>query len=580
MSSRESTSAPDSSKSGQPSPAVNSRPWLLSGLRIVASTTLLSRVLGMFRDMATARLFGISPVMDAFAIAFRIPNLARRLFGEGALSASFLPVFTREWERGKDGHPWQLASAVFSLMSVVLIALVLVGEGVLAASAYWYGQDPHTRLLLGLTAVMLPYALFICLAAQVTAVLHALGEFAVPSMVPVVLNLCLLATIYFVDPLFEPHREQQAYALAVCVLIAGVLQLALQWPALRKRGFRFTTQWQHARDGVREIIRAVIPVTLGLSITQINTLLDSVIAWIFSGPAGTAEGVNTFIPWLSWLGNFHFPLEAGAVSTLYYGERLYQLPVGVFGVALGTVLFPLLSRHAARGDFVKLREDVGLSLRLALAIGVPASAGLMVMALPITRLLFEHGSFLERDAERTAAMIVAYGAAVWADCSIPLLYRAFYAMGERQAAMKVGMRIVALDLLLNVTLIWPLAERGLAWSTAITAVVHVGMLVWLLQKRVGALQWGLLIRTSGKVIAGTAAMSGACLLTIRLIPQFPGLQGEILAVAAPVLAGIAVYLLFAFVLRLDEVWMLLRREKSSVSTAEDAALMNDELVED
>jgi putative peptidoglycan lipid II flippase len=549
-------------------------------LRIVASTTLLSRFLGMFRDIATARLFGVSPVMDAFAIAFRIPNLARRLFGEGALSASFLPVFAREWERGTDGRPWQLASAVFSLLSIVLIVLVLLGELAIAVGTVWYGQDPHTRLLLGLTAVMLPYALFICLAAQVTAVLHALGEFAIPSLVPVVLNLCLLATIYFVDPLFEPHRDQQAYALAACVLVAGVFQLGLQWPALRKRGFRFTLQWQEAREGVREIVRAVIPVTLGLSITQINTLLDSVIAWIFSGSAKAANGINELIPWLSWLGNIRYPLEQGAVSTLYYGERLYQLPVGVFGIALGTVLLPLLSRHAARGDLAKLREDVGLSLRLALIIGVPASLGLMVMALPITRLLFEHGSFVERDAQRTAAMIVAYGAAVWADCSIPLLYRAFYALGERQVAVRIGIRIVLLDLLLNVSLIWPLAERGLAWSTAITATVHVGFVVWLLQKRIGRLEWAVLLRTMAKVIAGTAAMTGVCLAVSHVLPEPRGLTSKIIGVAAPVMAGIVTYFAVAYLLKLDELWMLIRREKSSAPASENAALLNDDVVDD
>lgn len=518
----------------------------------------------MFRDMATAWLFGLTPVMDAFAIAFRIPNLARRLFGEGALSAAFLPVFAREWEQaGSEGEsarrPWQLASAVFCLLSIVLTILVLLGEGGLALWAWFYGADPQTRLLVGLTAVMLPYALFICLAAQVTAVLHALGEFTISSLVPVVLNLCLLGTIFFVDPLFEPHREQQAYALAVCVLIAGVLQVGLQWPVLVRRGFRLTTDWQPVRDSVREIARAVIPVTLGLSITQINTLMDSLIAWTFSRPVEAAA--NAVIPWLTWLGQIRYPLDPGAVSTLYYGERLYQFPVGVFGVALGTVLFPLLSRHAARGDMARLREDLGLSLKLAFVIGIPASVGLIVTATPVARLLFEHGQFQELDSQRTAAMIAAYGAAVWAYCAIPLLYRAFYALGERQAPVKIGMKIVLLDFLLNLSLIWFLAERGLAWSTAITAAVHVGLLIWLLQQRVGHLEWGELLKTIGKVLIASAAMATVCWLISRFVPSFTGVKGKVLAVASPVIGGLAIYFLLAHLLHLDELWMLFRRER-------------------
>lgn len=555
---------------------VHSRSWLLASLRIVASTTLLSRILGMFRDMATAWLFGLSPVMDAFAIAFRIPNLARRLFGEGALSAAFLPVFARELEQAgatgaeTAGKPWQLASAIFALLSATLTALVLVGEGILVFWAWLHGADPQTRLLLGLTAVMLPYALLICLAAQVTAVLHALGEFTVPSLVPVVLNVCLLGTIFFVDPLFEPHREQQAYALAVCVLIAGILQLGLQWPALVRHGFRFTTHWQPVRAGVREIVRAVIPVTLGLSITQINTLLDSLIAWTFSRPVDAKAGAGAVIPWLSWLGQIHYPLDPGAVSTLYYGERLYQFPVGVFGVALGTVLFPLLSRHAARGDLTRLRADLGLSLKLALVIGIPASAGLIVTATPVARLLFEHGEFQQSDSQRTAAMIAAYGAAVWAYCAIPLLYRAFYALGERQAPVRIGIKVVSLDFLLNVTLIWFLAERGLAWSTAITAAVHVALLVWLLQKLVGHLDWNELLKTIGKVLLATAAMVGACLLASKYVPDSLGLTPrievlarKIVGVTAPVAAGLATYFLMAYLLGLDALWMLFRRESPS-----------------
>src|SRR5579872_1879198 len=226
---------------------------LFSSLRIVASSTLASRVLGMFREVASARLFGLSPVWDAFSFAFLIPNLARSLFGEGALTAAFLPVFARQLEAGsgeKDGFPqsaWQLASAVFALLAAVLTALVLLGEVGLWGLGFLFAGHADTQLVLGLTAVMLPYSLLICLAAQVTAVLHALGHFTWPALVPVVLNICWIASVWLVDPLFDPNRVAQIYALAVCIVVAGVFQLALQLPTLRGFGYRFDRRWRDVR---------------------------------------------------------------------------------------------------------------------------------------------------------------------------------------------------------------------------------------------------------------------------------------------------------------------------------------------
>ena len=481
-------------------------PRLFSGLRVVVSSTLVSRILGMFREIASGSLFGVGSTWDAFSIAFMIPNLARRLFGEGALSATFLPVFARQLEIDHEpGRPsaWQLASAVFALLAVGLAILVLAGEFILWGLSRAFVGRADLQLLLGLTAVMLPYALLICLAAQVTAVLHALGHFTWPALVPVVLNLFWIASIWLVDPWFEPDRAKQAYALAVCIIIAGVLQLALQYPTLRKLGFRFDRRWQKVRPAVREIVWAMLPVTLGLSITQINTALDKLLAWTLTQPADGLEG------WLSSVG-LAFPLQPGAVSALSYAERMYQFPLGVFGVALGTVLFPLLSRHAARGDFDRVRDDLSLGLRLVIAIGIPASTGLALVALPLTRLLFQHGQFTADDTARTAAVLVAYSAGVWAYCGIPVLYRGFYAVGERRIPLLLGLAAVGLDLMMNLSLIWPWAERGLAASTALSASAQFACLAWLIQTRVGRLDWQRLAITGAKALLATGAMAAVC----------------------------------------------------------------------
>jgi putative peptidoglycan lipid II flippase len=563
------------------SQTASARGRLFSGLRVVIASTLASRVLGMVRDMATATLFGVGPVMDAFSIAFRIPNLARRLFGEGALSTAFLPVFTRElrspFDRGPDTHPemhgpsthadahemplrvpesaWQLANSVFCLLAVVLGGLVLLGEAGLWLASFVFPEPGPTRLLLGLTAVMLPYALLICLAAQVSAVLHATGQFTRPAMVPLVLNLCWIAGVWLIAPWFKSDHVRQAYALAGCIVLAGCLQLGLQWPALRRLGFRFRWRWNRAQQGFSDVVMAIIPVTLGLSITQINTLFDSMVAWTFSRPNAAGPLMN--LPF-----SLEYPLDAGAVSTLYYGERIYQFPVGVFGVALGTVLFPLLARHAARGEFDRLREDLSLGLRLVLLVGIPASAGLILVASPLTRVVFEHGEFSADDARRTAAMIAAYGAGVWAYCAIPMLYRGFYATGDRTTPVRIGMGAAAIDVVLNLVLIWPFAEQGLAGSTAISAIIHTGWLTWAVQKRVGRLDWGGLRRTLWRTIVATGFMSAACAGTIWLLPDRGSRWTEIAALLGPVAGGIVVYLLAARCLALDEIWLLFRHKRT------------------
>ncbi len=533
-----------------------SLPRIFSGLRIVATSTLASRVLGMVREIASARLFGLSPVWDAFSFAFLIPNLTRSLFGEGALSAAFLPVFAREFENGGDGQrqsAWQLASAVFALLAAVLSGLVLAGEIVLWGLGSLFTGHSDTRLVLGLTAVMLPYALLICLAAQVTAVLHAMGHFTWPALAPVMLNVCWIATIWLVDPLFDPDRVAQIYALAVCINVAGVLQLALQWPTLRKLGFRFDRRWRKIAPAVGEIIRAVLPVAIGLSITQINTLADRLIAWSLTKPVAGAGVLK--LPF-----GLDYPLAPGAVSALYFGERLYQFPLGVFGVALGTVLFPLLSRHAARGEYDRIRDDLSLGLRLVLVIGLPASAGLALVASPLTSVLFQHGHFTGDDAQRTASILVAYSAGIWAYCGIPVLYRGFYAVGERRIPVKVGLAAIVFDAALNLSLIWPLAELGLAASTAISASLQVALLAWLIQRCIGLLDWRRLASTAGKALGATAAMTCGCLAVVRLLPPGTGRLNELIALAVPVAAGIAVYGLAARCLGIEELWLVFRRE--------------------
>ncbi|MEX2113568.1 MAG: murein biosynthesis integral membrane protein MurJ [Pirellulales bacterium] len=531
---------------------------LWSGFWATSLGTLASRVLGLARDVATAALLGLGEagVMDAFVIAFRVPNLLRRIFGEGALAASFLPVFTRQADESPH-RGWQLLSVLFAWLAMLLVALVLVGE---IGCAWWWlraGGGSADAALVGLLAAMLPYLVLIFLAAHAAAALQSLLEFRVPAVAPMILNVCWLAAAWLVAPRFEPDKLAQAYVIAVAVLISGVLQFGVQWAALRRLGFRFDYDWHASRDAFWLVVRTTLPVALGLAVTQLNTLTDSLIAWILSAPEGAAHRI-------AWLGgNVAYPMQTGAAAAIYYGERFYQLPVGILGVAIATVIYPLLSRHAARGAAAELARDLSLGLRLVTFTALPASVGMMLVAEPATRLLFERGAFTAYDAQRAAAMIACYASGVWAYCAIPVLVRGFYAVGHANAPAKLGLVAVAVNLALNLTLIWPLAERGLAVSTAVAAGVQVLLLATTFSSGVHRLPWAELATTFGKCMLATLAMTSAVLAVRFGYPlQFDSSRAQLaLQLLLMIGGGAASYLAAARLLHIPELGLLLRRPR-------------------
>jgi putative peptidoglycan lipid II flippase len=502
---------------------------LIAGAGITGLGTLVSRLLGMVRDMATAALLGLSGsgVMDAFVIAFRIPNLFRRLFGEGALAASYLPVFAAELVRDRRGA-WKMASTGLFWLTVFLTALVLAILVLCGLGRLAFAGMPRVELLLGLVAVMAPYLLFTCLAAQVAATLHALGHFSTPAVAPALLNVCWLAAAWFVAPRFASDQASQAYVLAAAVSISGVLQLAVQFPALGRLGFRFEYDWQAARGALAEVVRAMVPMLLGLAVTQLNTLADSLIAWGLSSAPGGPQTIG----WLG--GSLHYPMRQGAAAAIYYGERLYQFPLGILGMAVATAIFPLLSRHAAHGERDKLGADLTIGLRLVVLLGVPASVGLIVLAEPLARLLFEHGRFTADDTARAARMIACYAAGVWAYCALPVVIRGFYALGDRTTPVRVGAIAVGLNLALNLTLIWPLAEAGLAVATSLSAALQVALLAAVFSRARSPLSWRAVAATTGRTLPAAALMGATGYATLAWLPEQPGLANELARVFLPV----------------------------------------------
>ncbi len=524
------------------------------GIRLVALWTMLSRVLGMVRDVAMAATFGNGWVLDAFTVAFRVPNLVRRLFGEGALTAAFLPAYVRERQQHGDAAGWQLASVVFSALVVGTALLVGLVELLLWSVLAFADPTPATALLLELTAVLLPYVGFVCLAAQVSAVLHAHGRFAVPALLPIVLNVVWIGALWFVVPRYE-SPESRMLAMSVAIVLAGVLQFLATVPTLLALGFRFDLGLSRAGGRLRSLSLAMLPVLAGLALVQLNTLVDGLIAWGFSAPNETVvDGVRVSDP--------NYPLEAGTASALYLGQRMYQFPLGVFGVALGTVLFPLLTRHAERGRLDLVRDDLEYGLRLVVAVGLPASLGLVLLARPITDLLFRHGEFDDFDALQTATAIAAYAVGVWAYSGVHVLQRAFYALDDRVTPVRIGLFAVVLNVALDFVVLWPLGGPGLAYATAAAAVLQVGLLAVAVQWHTGKLSWPDLAGHTFRVLLGTLSMglcTGGTLVALQSLLPGESLFVRATEVAVPTATGIAVYLLAAKLLELDDVFTLLRR---------------------
>jgi len=520
----------------------------------VGSLTLASRLLGLVRDVACAGYFGAGPVWDAFSFAFRVPNLFRRLFGEGALSAAFIPVFTEHLQLKGPGEARRLACVVATAVGAVLLACLLLGEGLLMAIPRLCAIGERWRLTLALSAVLLPYMLFICLAALTGAVLNSLKHFTAPALSPVVLNVYWIAAVVVVGPAVTSETAGRAFVLAVGILAAGVTQLALQLAVLKRKGMGLRPRFEPSHPGLRRTAALMAPVAVGMAAFQVNALLDGVIA----------ISLSSAVPGSSFRlfgADVRYPMVVGANSVLYYGSRLMQFPLGVFGLALATAFFPTFSARAAQKDRPGFSSALGDALGAALFIGLPAGAGLMVLGRPAVELIFERGAFTPQMSARTSLVLAAYGAGVWAYCCQHVLVRAFYALQDSATPARLAAGAVALNLALNLSLIWPLAEAGLAAATALSAAAQTVGLYLILERRAPLTGRRSLLRTLMGSLLATGLMAVVCVWTLQVLPQRPvgdRVLLKLLRLAVPVVAGGAAYIGCAAVLGVPEMKLLMR----------------------
>jgi len=443
--------------------------------------TMLSRVMGLVRDVVVATFLGAGNGADAFFVAFKIPNFLRRLFAEGAFNQAFVPVLSEYSTQRTRQEIRELLNAVAGSLTAILAlitALAMLGAPWLVwVFAPGFGRDPEK---LAMTADMLrltfPYLLLISLTAFSGSVLNTWNRFAVPAFTPVLLNISLIGAALLLMPLME----EPAMALAWGVLIAGAAQLAFQVPFLLRLGLLPTPWPNFAHDGVKRILKLMAPALFGVSVSQINLLLDTVLASL---------------------------LTAGSVSWLYYSDRLVELPLGVFGVAIGTIILPALSKRHAEQSTEHFSAMLDWAIRVVLLLGVPAALALAVLAEPFLITLFHYGAMTDNDIQMAAMSLRAYAFGLVAFMLIKVLAPGFFARQDTKTPVKVGIIAMVANMVFNLLLIWPLAHAGLALATALSAFLNAGLLGYLLyRQKVLIFQpgWG---RYAVQLIGGSALMS-------------------------------------------------------------------------
>ncbi len=503
----------------------------------VGGWTLLSRFAGLARDIVIAHVFGAKATADAFYVAFRIPNLMRRLLAEGAFTMAFVPIYS-EYKRKSPEAARAACDTIFT--ALVMLLLLLVGIGIVAAPwivrlvAYGFADDPTKfALTVSLTRLMFPYLFLVSLMALMMAVLNSWRHFAMPAAAPIFLNLAMIAgAVASTHWLFEP-----IYGLAISVLIGGLLQLAVQVPPLVRRHLlpRLSFAWRH--PSLRQLLRIMIPSVYGGAVYQLNVIMITLLA--------------SFLP-------------TGSVSYLWYADRVTEFPLGIFAIALATVTLPVLADYRNAGDMRNFCKTVNYGLRIALAEAIPSAVGIMVLALPIVRLLFQGGEFSAESAVQTS------GALVYFACGIPFisgvrnLVPAFYALHDPKTPVVIATISLVINGIAAMLLMGPMQHRGLAAAMAISSAAQFGMLMFALRKKVGPLGGRQLLRSLLGSLAAASVMGGAVWGMQRGIALESLMQRWRIMpwLCAAMVLGVAVYAMCLAVLNREEarhLWHMVRR---------------------
>lgn len=505
---------------------------------VVGTATLLSRILGFIRDAVIAWYFGAGFSSDAFIAAFRIPNLLRRLFAEGSLSSAFIPVFTDLIVNKGRGEAFNMARSAFRVLSLMLILTAVAGI-LLAPLIVRFiapGFDAAKfSLTVALTRMMFPYIIFIGMAALCMGILNVLGNFAIPALAPALLNIAIIGSVLFI----APYLPIPVTGLALGVLIGGILQLALQLPALIPKGFHFwkKTRWMH--PGLRRVGSLIPPVILGGAVYQINIVVGTLLGSL---------------------------LPEGSVTYLYFADRLVQFPLGVFAIAAATAVLPSLSRQAAARQIHELQQTFAFALRLVFFISIPAMVGLIVLREPIVALLFQRGEFDAAATQLTALPLLYYSLGLWAFSAVKIVTATFFALQDTRTPVSMAAISIAANIILGIALMGPFAHGGLALATSLASILNLVLLVRALRLKLGSLGWRSITISACRTLLNSVAMGLAVWATSKAI--LPAEQGTLstmlVGVAASIAVGLFVFGIFSYVTKSQELTYVLAEARKGI----------------
>jgi putative peptidoglycan lipid II flippase len=498
--------------------------------KLIGFLTLISRFFGLGREVVAGHYLGTALVGSAFTVAFVVPNLFRKLFGEGALSAAFIPLYSQTVKNDSTQQANDFAAAAVNLLCAMLVGLTVVGEAIIWGILIFSGDfRPDRVLTLKLTAIMLPYVLLICGGAFLSAILQVHHRFGPPAAAPIILNACHIIVLLTGARILSlnPHLSSDAnvakqtmlaYWLAFFVLVAGIMQVGVLLPSLRKTGFRFKFVPHFWTPAIKKMMVLSLPVAMGAGVLQLSVFLDKGIAMaLMQGPDRSGRLVTRFE---AFGHSVRFPMEEGAPRRLDLAQYLYQFPLGIFAIALATAIFPGLSADALDKDRKKFRDVLRHGIEASLWEGLPASVGLILVAEPAVRLLFQHGEIDAHQAELIARSTIVYAGAIWAFSLLQIINRAYYAIHDTLTPVVMAVVNILINLIVEIPLLWWMGESGMAVGTVVSFAVQALVMLWMLDKKIGGLNLRQMAKPVVKMILATIVMGAVC-LAIKRSPIYP-----------------------------------------------------------
>jgi putative peptidoglycan lipid II flippase len=506
---------------------------LLRSTGVIGSATIMSRVLGFIRDILIAGKFGTGIFAEAFFVAFRLPNMLRDMVGEGAMTAAIVPVLTEYSHTKSREEYWQVARVILNLMLTVLITLSVLGVVfaplLVRVIAPGFLSDPEKfRITVIITRLIFPYILLLGMVAYSKGVLNSLNYFTTPEFAPVVLNITMVASLVLLCPIIGIK------GLIIGVLLGGIFEVLIQIKPLRTRGFRFKKDLRIKHPVAGRIGRLLLPRAVGTAVYQISVFIDTILASL-AGIVG-----------------------AGGVAALYYSNRLVQLPLAVFGIALATAALPKMTKEATLKDMDKLRGTVSFSLRAVFTVMLPATMGLAVLARHIVSILFQRGEFTAYSTGITSSALLFYSFGLMAYAGIKILVSTYYSMGDTRTPVKTAAIALLVNITLNLILMWPLKVGGLALATSIAATVNLIMLYMLLTRRIGDIGTKAILASVARVAVAAAIMAVFTFIASKMfLTEHEASLAAAARLAAIILSSGAFYIVLCYLLKVEGARKLL-----------------------